>query len=570
VSGFLGFDPERVVVLRRALGEVDDELGALKAPDPLAGEAVGIARAALRRLVTTWRPRLTELLACDPTSAYQPVVLDPLDLSLVDVVRLDRVGWTTVTDPLEVMEVDPVDHAEHLAHLLLGLTAADVLGNARLLDDLTTAIGQLTPERALAFGAVLGPTTWGWWVAEAGTGAGGAALAAALGRAATPLLARGPRAWEEALLDAAPLAGARALAGIDLATDHLVRLAGTVWERSLADPFADALAARELLATTLARRDDGMAALALLEGWPDDRLDELIGPTAVPGPAAGAFLVAATRSGERDEDRFAQLTRVLAWLDERRELWNGTGLAPSLAEAAGLRLDWFAPEAGPRWAGLPIDWHGRDPLVILDGIAHEPAAARELERALAIIVPIRTRQIERGKPELADADLEALGRLVASVEASIAGHRVTVGERRYRTWTTGWHLAESALGLLLPRSGPVVPELGARTRRLVERGQSDLAPRSPEAVRADEHRRTDSHLAVHEHDVVQAVLDTVTGRPGTIVAPAPGGLGRLAYGELLASWVSAPGLSPAEAATRRRAWERVRAFDAAVARGAPG
>jgi hypothetical protein len=258
----------------------------------------------------------------------------------------------------------------------------------------------------------------------------------------------------------------------------------------------------------------------------------------------------------------------------------GTPLGAARGDLAGRWLDCFAPGAGDRWAGTSIDWHGRDPLVLLERIAADPQAARALLQWLDVIVVARASLIVGGPGATATADLDAtatadlhaLARLSAAVQAATRRHAEAQGDKAYGTWVTVWNLPATIASLALPaaaqRFSPAIDLAAEGARRWWEESNLPGAQPEPDFVRAREHERIEHRRAAHQAAVVGAAFQAAAARvglgPSVRRPPPPHGLTVREYERAVEAWVAAPGPA-AERRARRQASLLGRAFDTEAA-----
>ena len=101
MTGFMGYDTDRVMSLRSAMQRAEFELNGIRANDAEATVAMQYVRRAQRTIGDTWLPMIDSLLACQALTAYQPARLDANDLTMSRLgVRQQLYGWSVVTDPL--------------------------------------------------------------------------------------------------------------------------------------------------------------------------------------------------------------------------------------------------------------------------------------------------------------------------------------------------------------------------------------------------------------------------------------------------------------------------------------
>jgi hypothetical protein len=92
--GYMGYDPQRLAVLRSRMAEAQRDLSSLRCSDPDAADANRVVTAAMQNLSNLWIPIIDTVLRVDPLSSYQP-----LD---------GRAGWNRATDPLGTSGTDVI------------------------------------------------------------------------------------------------------------------------------------------------------------------------------------------------------------------------------------------------------------------------------------------------------------------------------------------------------------------------------------------------------------------------------------------------------------------------------
>ena len=119
MSGFLGYDPERVLTLRRALAAAIAEATSVRCGEAEAGDASERWRRAIG-VMTPWEPRLAAIVSCAFDTPYRPVTIRdavPLDH------RRPSPAWTVVHDPHHGPSpaLDALARVDELVALLLDL-----------------------------------------------------------------------------------------------------------------------------------------------------------------------------------------------------------------------------------------------------------------------------------------------------------------------------------------------------------------------------------------------------------------------------------------------------------------
>ena len=110
---FLGYDPDMVVSLRRAVRRCSDQLALLRSTDPEAIDAMRTLASSRTTLDVEWQPVLDGLLGCTALQRGPRAALDWDDLRLATLIDRQQAGWMIVTDPLaEVGSYDRATEAE--------------------------------------------------------------------------------------------------------------------------------------------------------------------------------------------------------------------------------------------------------------------------------------------------------------------------------------------------------------------------------------------------------------------------------------------------------------------------
>lgn len=103
MTRFLGYDPDGIDVLRKAMRRVADELATVRCDDPTAAGAVAAARATRAAIEQRWLPLLDGFAMCRVLDSYREVALtsDDLTTSTYQMLRHEQ-GWRIVDDPLQM------------------------------------------------------------------------------------------------------------------------------------------------------------------------------------------------------------------------------------------------------------------------------------------------------------------------------------------------------------------------------------------------------------------------------------------------------------------------------------
>ena len=101
MTGFLGYDNDRLLNLRSAMDRALLELSDLHISDPAANATLQLVRRAHLAIADRCRPPLQALLSCQATTAYVPARLQRNDIAVARLENLQQTqGWSVVTDPL--------------------------------------------------------------------------------------------------------------------------------------------------------------------------------------------------------------------------------------------------------------------------------------------------------------------------------------------------------------------------------------------------------------------------------------------------------------------------------------
>jgi hypothetical protein len=452
--GFLGYEPARLRTLVRALDDLADEKTRIASNDAAAASTVASYRQAVA-LMTGWRSRLVAIVSCGFDADYRPIGVDAADPSLVDVVHPSSAGWTVVTDPLQGACRDVVAHARHLSEFVAAEWAvASTMARAAALADVRATLAdasardafvrELRPEGLRSVAETLAAPI-GSGVGDIATSA--AALLSEVARAFGASYRAGAldrTAWEAHLSEVTDTyAAALVLRDANLGA-VAARLVPEIWARWTDDPrggidagIVDARTPDVLLEVLNA---DPSTARAVLEGWPRDRLDQLLGgdvdPALVP-----AFLLASTDGGTAPAEVVGpSMVAVLSYLEGHKDLARSGGIAAALGAYAGPYLESVVgPSDGAAYPAPAWDWKGRDTVRLVEWMARDRQAGRDIAAWIDAIVPLRTAQLATAAG-FVDPALVHLGRIAGGVDRALADARVNETADRVRAWTAAWTL----------------------------------------------------------------------------------------------------------------------------------
>ena len=101
MTGFLGYDNDRLLNLRSAMDRALLELSDLHISDPAANATLRLVRRAHVAIADRCLPPLHALLSCQATTAYVSASLQRNDIAVARLKNLQQTqGWSVVTDPL--------------------------------------------------------------------------------------------------------------------------------------------------------------------------------------------------------------------------------------------------------------------------------------------------------------------------------------------------------------------------------------------------------------------------------------------------------------------------------------
>lgn len=164
MTGFMGYDDERVRFLRQATQRAVAQLDGVRSNDPDASIAMSNVRNVQRALVDQWLPLMEALLSCQALDAHGPVALDAGDLTNSRFAVLQRLyGWSIVNDPLSSAS-DPTitqDQAQALGWTLSNGQLAELVSNDEL-KWLRHTLDAIAAQRRLGDAFLSNMTQHGW------------------------------------------------------------------------------------------------------------------------------------------------------------------------------------------------------------------------------------------------------------------------------------------------------------------------------------------------------------------------------------------------------------------------
>lgn len=466
MSGFLGYDPDRLTALRRQVAAALAEASTVRCADPLAAEPMRLWRRAVAA-VEPWDARLASILTCGFASPYQPVA--PSASWPIDLLRPLTPAWRVATDPFigAAAAVDPQERVDQLVALLAGLDPA-LLGSAaslrRLLDLLEATFADGTARRRW-FDA-LGPdgiaalvASLARWVAIGPStdpvAAGAEAVLSRVARGFGLAVQHGDldeAAYRRAALDGSW--GDRFAAALVLRHAGLPSAVTAMWARDVlsrerpVDPAgldtqvaAGQPHAGELVLAALTA--DPVAAREVLRSL--DELDVVLGPH-VDGDARGRFLLTALDPGRFPTDETVGLLQhVLGYLDDHRNVAAGAPNTRDLHDWLGACLAPYLTRLVPSPSMPVAGWGSTDVVDLMTWVSTSPLSAATLEvtvQELANgVIPTAMAKTSATPGSHAHAAMEQLGVIHATIERGQALWAAAA----HRNYETGKYLAATVI-----------------------------------------------------------------------------------------------------------------------------
>jgi len=561
MSGYLGYDPDLVDMLRLALRKADDELASIRCTDIDARAPMQTVANARSTLNDTWIPFTDSLFQCRALDGYSPTTIAAGDLinSWLGLVAHQR-GWTLATDPLPTpagptFERMTIEAARALGEALSGaagdeaMTAdeiswlqsrlAEVAGRPELMAAFLpafTTVGwanvcnQLGERRqhavteALLYDASISADEHANWI-------GVDAIFASLGRIlnenqrAHPLTDR-----TVLLLDMTPYAAALLVQQLDLDATTLVATARELIERERIDLYnaeetnVGPRAADLLMETMLATPTAATAYVMTTLDDPDLVLDVAFDPEV-----GNALLIAGTDPTSMTPGQAEEAIPVLVdWVLNESTSSLYMSYNPQLAiAAADLIAPYLLPILRPDAASYGMSANERKALAMLmidnnAALDHLLAARERIGATLstAICDPAATFE------ERIDA-VHDLAALLAIVDTMVRAADIRMAERTVAEYELAWtaigYGADALSSVFTGTVGQVVGASGPAVRKITE--LFGLEPESVADVRADSLNRFDVVTTVAAATVVCATFDAMVsaGRiaPGTALPPVP-------------------------------------------------
>ena len=201
---FLGYDPNRLQALRRALHDLVDEQTGVQCDDPWGREQAMRARNELAK-IAGWTVRIDQILDCAFGSPYRPVGTgtgpnhaSAYDPAFVGIVRPWDRSWLLTLDPTTAIDTDLEMLAGELGTWLQHTDISNVVDDHERASALIALFNRVAadPAAAEAFADALGPDGLSWLTNRLA----GLLTAAPLAAATTPTA--GPFQDDAAVFDA--------------------------------------------------------------------------------------------------------------------------------------------------------------------------------------------------------------------------------------------------------------------------------------------------------------------------------------------------------------------------------
>ncbi len=167
MTGYLGYDPDMVNMLRVAMTLARDELTAIRCSDVEAGVAMRSVARSLTTLNDTWLPFTGGLFACRAMEGYAPTSLHTGDLidGWLRLVAEER-HWRVTTDPAATVATSTssrmsIEEARAIGQLLSGPAGSEPM-TALEIDWLNGRLGRIAVQPALVAAFLPALTTTGW------------------------------------------------------------------------------------------------------------------------------------------------------------------------------------------------------------------------------------------------------------------------------------------------------------------------------------------------------------------------------------------------------------------------
>ena len=539
MTGFLGYDNDRLLNLRSAMDRALLELSDLHISDPEANATLQLVRRAHVAIADRCLPPLRALLSCQASTTYAPARLQRNDIAVARLATLQLTqGWSVVADPLNPRPHSmTIEDAQSLGWALSQTHLKSLTKNAEI-SWLATSLAEIAqrPELVAAFLANMTDDAWRH-------------LCDQLGDDRITLLST--LTVENRLSDD----NRSRLASIDAVFAHLGKImaSGSATALNTMHPYAAAMLVQHL---QLSARDLATLSVDLIRhyrvgGWADVQrpgpgTGDLLMRTMLdtPGaPAAFMLLIANDPAVVLDSAHNHALAEQL--------ILEGTNPARITTQQAGTVIPSFARyllssnAAQSGFYGQPVrdksafavdliapwllqftathhnDWHFANgegarllATIINDGVAFARLSLRRSEIAAGLSVTIATAG-DSGRHAVED-----LAAILGLIDALARQHNIARAAEERQLWNIGFALISVAAAQLPGGAIATVGaglSLAALRKLLVQHG---IAPKDAQAVEHDTLYALDWQTTVAAATVVCLTFDEMT-RDGRIAAHTP-------------------------------------------------
>jgi len=539
MTGFLGYDNDRILNLRSAMDRALLELRDLHISDPEANATLQLVRRAHVAIADRCLPPLRALLSCQASTTYAPARLQRNDIAVARLATLQLThGWSVVADPLSPRPHSmTIEDAQSLGWALSQTHLKSLTKNAEI-SWLATSLAEIAqrPELVAAFLANMTDDAWRH-------------LCDQLGDDRITLLST--LTVEGRLSDD----NRSRLASIDAVFAHLGKImaSGSATALNTMHPYAAAMLVQHL---QLSARDLATLSVDLIRhyrvgGWADVQrpgpgTGDLLMRTMLdtPGaPAAFMLLIANDPAVVLDSAHNHALAEqlILEGTNPARITTQQAGtVIPSLAryllssnaaqsgfygqpvrDKSAFAVDLIAPWLLQFTATHHNDWHFANgegarllATIINDGEAFARLSLRRSEIAAGLSVTIATAG-DSGRHAVED-----LAAILGLIDALARQHNIARAAEERQLWNIGFALISVAAAQLPGGAIATVGaglSLAALRKLLVQHG---IAPKDAQAVEHDTLYALDWQTTVAAATVVCLTFDEMT-RDGRIAAHTP-------------------------------------------------
>ena len=539
MTGFLGYDNDRLMNLRSAMDRALLELSDLHISDPEANATLQLVRRAHVAIADRCLPPLRALLSCQASTTYAPARLQRNDIAVARLATLQLTqGWSVVADPLNPRPHSmTIEDAQSLGWALSQTHLKSLTKNAEI-SWLATSLAEIAqrPELVAAFLANMTDDAWRH-------------LCDQLGDDRITLLST--LTVEGRLSDD----NRSRLASIDAVFAHLGKImaSGSATALNTMHPYAAAMLVQHL---QLSARDLATLSVDLIRhyrvgGWADVQrpgpgTGDLLMRTMLdtPGaPAAFMLLIANDPAVVLDSAHNHALAEqlILEGTNPARITTQQAGtVIPSLAryllssnaaqsgfygqpvrDKSAFAVDLIAPWLLQFTATHHNDWHFANgegarllATIINDGEAFARLSLRRSEIAAGLSVTIATAG-DSGRHAVED-----LAAILGLIDALARQHNIARAAEERQLWNIGFALISVAAAQLPGGAIATVGaglSLAALRKLLVQHG---IAPKDAQAVEHDTLYALDWQTTVAAATVVCLTFDEMT-RDGRIAAHTP-------------------------------------------------